>query len=146
MREMNEVEKLFYDTYVKALKVWRLNILPDNIPLKPQYPYKGYILDFMYEESGLENIKFCIEIDGQDYHKTKEQRLHDYQRERYLQEEGFVVIRFTASEVYVDAWRCVEEFHRIMFRTFEKFEKYADKRIEIQQEVYKDLRADKEGA
>ena len=39
-----------------------------------------YIVDFLIDQ------KNVIEIDGHEYHKTKEQRAKDCQRERYLME------------------------------------------------------------
>lgn len=60
-------------------------------------PYK---VDFTYG--------ICVvELDGHEYHKTKEQRDYDYKRERYLQRCGHIVIRFTGTEVFLDARKCV---------------------------------------
>jgi very-short-patch-repair endonuclease len=80
-------------------------------------------VDFLYqdiidEENDLA-IKICVEIDGQETHKTKEQRLKDYRRERFLQASGFHVVRFTASEIFVDADACVQELLAIA-RTLDK--------------------------
>jgi very-short-patch-repair endonuclease len=151
---MNEIEQMFYDAFLKYLNTWRLNVglvelTPHGLPyFHPQYRYKGYIMDFMYETSvnNEDNIKFCIEIDGHDFHTTKAQRLNDYQRERFLQSEGFHVVRFTASEVYVDAIACVDEFHRIVYRICKTYDKYADEMLDIDRQVKEYLRADKEGA
>jgi len=61
-------------------------------------PYK---VDFVYGDYTV------IELDGHEYHKTKEQRDHDYKRERYLQKLGYIVIRFTGTEVFLDARSCI---------------------------------------
>ena len=69
----------------------------------------------MYED--LDGIKkLAIEIDGYEYHSTKEQKAHDTKRDRLLLENGFVTMRFTGSEVYNDAKSCVEQ----VLRYFEK--------------------------
>jgi len=63
-------------------------------------PYK---VDFLIYKNAV------IEIDGHEAHKTKEQRDYDYKRERYLQKEGYVVIRFMGTEVFLSAKQCAEE-------------------------------------
>jgi very-short-patch-repair endonuclease len=70
----------------------------------PQYEVDKYRLDF-----ALPQQKVAIELDGHEYHKTKEQRTKDAQRERYLQKHGWQVIRFTGSEIYRDVNRCVQD-------------------------------------
>jgi len=75
----------------------------------PQYKIGKYRLDF-----ALPFRKIAIEIDGHDYHTTKEQRRKDYQRERALQKLGWHIVRFTGSEVYNDADDCVKELISII--------------------------------
>lgn len=53
--------------------------------------------------------RLVIELDGHDYHKTREQRTADASRQRYLQRQGWTVIRFTGSEIYRDVNQCVRE-------------------------------------
>jgi very-short-patch-repair endonuclease len=50
-----------------------------------------------------------IEVDGHEYHRTREQRTADAQRERWLTAQGFDFMRFTGTEVWADAQRCVRE-------------------------------------
>jgi very-short-patch-repair endonuclease len=50
-----------------------------------------------------------VELDGHDYHKTKEQRRKDAERDRWLGARGIRVVRFTGSEVHADPERCVRE-------------------------------------
>lgn len=64
----------------------------------------SYRVDFLVREK-----KFVIEIDGHEWHKTKEQRTRDCERQRALNIQGYFVIRFTGSEVYRDAKKCVNE-------------------------------------
>lgn len=72
--------------------------------LEPQFEVPPYRLDF-----AVIGDRIAIEIDGHDYHKTKEQRTHDAARDRFLQREGWRVMRFTGSEVFQNAERCVQE-------------------------------------
>lgn len=78
----------------------------------PQNPIDLYIVDF-YIETWF-GSKVAVEIDGQEYHKTKEQRFHDYQRERYLQKRNVQIIRFTGTEVFINAEACVENLLEIL--------------------------------
>ena len=70
----------------------------------PQYEIGPYRVDFAVPDK-----KVAIELDGHDYHKTKEQRTNDAQRERYLELDGWRVIRFTGTEIYQDVEKCINQ-------------------------------------
>jgi very-short-patch-repair endonuclease len=72
--------------------------------LEPQQWIGGYRVDFLVRSKRL-----VIELDGHDYHKTKEQRTNDASRQRKLQSLGYSVIRFTGTEIFKDAALCVEQ-------------------------------------
>jgi len=72
--------------------------------LVAQYPVGRYRIDF-----ALPRLKLAVELDGHDYHKTKEQRTHDAKRDRALGADGWSVLRFTGSEVFRDPAQCVSE-------------------------------------
>jgi len=59
-----------------------------------QHPYGIYILDFFCTKANL-----AIEVDGEIHQFTKE---YDDERNKYLEESGIRVIRFTNSEVEED--------------------------------------------
>lgn len=109
---MNEIEQRFYDAWEDWSEVFddedgdeQSKHLP-YLMLEPQYIIGVYKVDF--------KIGSCVvEIDGHEAHKTKEQRYKDYQRERFLQKEGYTVIRFTGSEVYLNPKQCVLEMLEI---------------------------------
>jgi very-short-patch-repair endonuclease len=122
---MNQIEQMFYDA---LLEVFRLEVNDElytpgtdtcdylclfspgelyNIEiLDYQHPIGIYVVDFYIES--ISGLKFVVEIDGHETHKTKEQRFKDYKRERLLQEDGIIVFRFMASEVYVNAFQCAK--------------------------------------
>ncbi len=77
--------------------------------LVPQFPIKNYRVDFAIPE-----MKIAIELDGHDYHKTKQQRTNDAKRERELQELGWKVIRFTGTEIYQNIENCLRQLFRIV--------------------------------
>ena len=67
-----------------------------------------YYLDFALLHS--DGRKVCVECDGHDYHeRTKEQAQRDRERDRYLTLRDWRVLRFTGSEIYHDAEKCVRE-------------------------------------
>ncbi len=61
--------------------------------------------------------KVVIECDGHAFHeKTKEQAQKDKARDRYLQIEGWAVLRFTGSEIFRNADACVVEVLNLLKR------------------------------
>lgn len=90
------IEKLFFTAASESSAFY--------YQLIPQYQIDRYRVDFAIPE-----FEIAIELDGHEYHKTKEQRTNDASRERYLESLGWRVIRFTGSEVYKDSQACVEE-------------------------------------
>jgi very-short-patch-repair endonuclease len=85
--------------------------------IREQNPPMGlnvnYRLDFalFYERSwGDGEIKIAIECDGHNFHeKTKEQARRDKSKDRYLQSRGWVIARFTGSEIVEDSASIVDE-------------------------------------
>lgn len=81
--------------------------------LRPQWWIRtnsnNYRVDFADVQA-----KIAIEIDGHDFHSSKEQRTHDAQRERALQSIGWKVIRFTGSEIFSNPIKCIEELITIL--------------------------------
>ncbi len=56
----------------------------------------------------------AVELDGHDWHKTKEQRSHDAKRDRWFKERRVETIRFTGSQVFKDAQGCVGELLNVL--------------------------------
>jgi very-short-patch-repair endonuclease len=63
-----------------------------------------YRVDFLVPKQ-----KVIIELYGYEHHKEKWKLTKDAQRERYLQKNGYQVLRFTGSEIYKDVHSCVNE-------------------------------------
>lgn len=103
LRELNPIEQAFLDSYKRSLEEGGVQTTFDLIP---QCKIGPYLVDFSFS--------WClIEIDGYEYHKTKEQREYDYKRERYFLRQGYCVIRFTGTEVFLDSDGCVKEMLEI---------------------------------
>lgn len=91
------IEKMFYELAFHELNMY------------PQHPVGPYRLDFAIPEK-----RIAIELDGHEYHKTKEQRTHDAARDRYLMENDWTVLRFTGTEIYKNTKACVDQICRIV--------------------------------
>ena len=78
-------------------------------PLKSQYEIGPYFADLCYP-----SVKVVVEVDGYEYHHTKEQRNDDLKRQRFIQAQGWLVIRFSGSDIYRSAAACVAEIERII--------------------------------
>lgn len=77
--------------------------------LRPQVVVGPYRVDLAIPEK-----KVAIELDGHEFHKTSNQRTHDAQRERYLQKQGWQVIRFTGKEIHKDVFACIDDAIQII--------------------------------
>jgi very-short-patch-repair endonuclease len=67
---------------------------------------RRYRPDFMFFYDGQPHV---VELDGHEWHKTKEQRGSDAERERWFEQRGIRVHRFTGSQVHADPIGCVTE-------------------------------------
>lgn len=123
--KMNEIELLFYNAYMDEESDYAF-----ACELRPQAVIGPYKVDFVC-------MNCVIEIDGHEYHKTKEQRDHDYKRERYLLKNGYTPIRFTGTEVFLDPVSCARDASQIIglveykeITTFLKGQESAYKKME----------------
>ncbi len=72
----------------------------------------NYRLDFLVdaccENSG--RILLVVECDGHEFHeRTKAQVKNDNKRQRNLQSNGYIVVRFSGSEIYEDPKYCCNQ-------------------------------------
>lgn len=95
-----------------------------------QLPLGRYTADFaLVSSSG----RVVLECDGHDFHeRTKEQAKRDRRRDRWMQSEGWIVLRFTGSEIWTDARACGEEvvknLDRLTCEAIQRFVELADAR------------------
>lgn len=68
-------------------------------------------------KSEINEYKFCIECDGHEFHKTKEQRENDNKRMRLLIKYGWTVIRYTGTEIYKFSDQDVIKLENLMFQS-----------------------------
>ena len=82
-----------------------------NIRLFPQFPLRGYYLDFAYFSKG--GTKWDIEIDGYIAHPP-EKAQEDSLREKHIEDYSWQVKRFTAREVLNNIEQVIEEIERLI--------------------------------
>lgn len=70
-----------------------------------QYPYKGYLLDFLLEANGK---RLNVECDGKEYHSSSEAVEHDRIRNNVMAANNIYVLRFSGSEIWKDVKSCVD--------------------------------------
>lgn len=73
-----------------------------------QHEIAGYYVDFAYV--GDREQRLAVEIDGHEYHSTREQKANDAARDRAIVAAGWTVVRFPGSDVHADPDRCAREF------------------------------------
>ncbi|MDJ1370928.1 type IV toxin-antitoxin system AbiEi family antitoxin domain-containing protein [Gulosibacter molinativorax] len=86
-----------------AESLLRARLSSRGINLKVQVPISKMHVD------GLIGTSLVIEVDGVEYHRTKEQVLADRRRDRILHALGYIVLRFTAAEVFYEWDRVLRE-------------------------------------
>jgi very-short-patch-repair endonuclease len=79
-----------------------------------QGPDRVYRPDFIVFYGGRAVV---VELDGHEGHKTKEQRSHDAERQRWFEARSMRVIRWTGSQVWADAPGCVAELLSVLRET-----------------------------
>lgn len=80
--------------------------------ITPQAQIDKYRADFLIEDTDC-NVKAVVECDGHDFHeRTKEQARKDRSRDRDMQAQGYLVLRYTGSEIWRDPWSCVEDIEQ----------------------------------
>lgn len=88
----------------------------DTLTVTPQKQIGPYRVDFLLESGECPGVNLVVECDGHDFHeRTKEQAARDRSRDRDLQAKGYIILRFTGSEIYRDAWKCAEEVQQQIY-------------------------------
>ena len=82
---------------------------PDGIRMEAQREIGDYRVDFLF------NDRLVVEIDGHDFHdRDHEQASSDRKRDRELLGGGYLVARFTGSDVYNHPLRCVFDAEELL--------------------------------
>jgi len=84
-KEMTDAEKILWMHLKPGIQ---------NLKFRRQHPIGPYVADFFCHK-----LKLIIEIDG-SIHDLKETKIHDEEREKFLTESGYSVIRFSNRQVH----------------------------------------------
>jgi very-short-patch-repair endonuclease len=74
-------------------------------------PGARYRPDFLVFYDG---ESYAIELDGHEFHKTKEQRGQDAEKERWLAARKIHHIRWTGTQIYADPRACIAELMNVL--------------------------------
>lgn len=125
--KMTPIEQIFYIMgYITAdeIKTPLFNIFEPQkkITIKDKTYYADFYVDKfdIFTKNGIKTVELdrpiVIELDGYDYHKTKNQLSHDYERENDLKFNGYDVLRFTGTQVYNNARECIRKIYDYIFK------------------------------
>lgn len=86
--------------------------------ITPQASVKKFRVDFVIEDQDHPGLKVAVECDGHDFHeRTKQQAQKDRSRDRELQALGYLVLRYTGSEIWRDPYKCAEDIQSKIWAT-----------------------------
>lgn len=105
--------------YVVLYEEFTWAISQGRSKLERQKKIGKYTVDFYlsYLSDLGELVQFIIECDGHDYHeRTKEQAAHDKKRDRYFTENGYIVLRYTGSEIYKNYQEITKPIYSIIVK------------------------------
>jgi very-short-patch-repair endonuclease len=102
--ELTPPEAKFYDALVETG-------LTFSVQPWTQHVETTFRPDFFVHYAGRVVV---VEIDGHEWHKTKEQRGRDAVKTRFFAARGIRVVPFTGSQVWKDAAACVRELHDVL--------------------------------
>lgn len=96
-RELVKCESPIEESMLKAL--FEAGLQPYT-----QTPCGAYRIDIVLYSG---KKKIAIECDGEEFHSSKEQKIHDERKNRFLEKNKWVVVRFSGKEIYRDVNWCV---------------------------------------
>jgi FdhD protein len=79
------------------------DLRPEGLKFRRQSPIGPYVADFVCFDP-----KVVVEVDG-DHHETGKGKRHDANRDAYLKESGFLVLRYDASDALDRAWHIAQD-------------------------------------
>ena len=110
-----------------AFKPWKRGISFQDVPdehdavIISQAEIGDYRADFVIVMGAAQRpanvgTRIVVECDGHEFHdRTKEQAKRDRERDRFMQDQGFRVYRFTGSEIYNSPLKCSEAVLRSLW-------------------------------
>ena len=82
-QKLSDLESVFYSVFIA-----------EAIPLKPLLRVQRFNVDF-----GCRQFKLAVEVDGGNWHQSARKQLQDRTKTRYLEQRGWTIVRFRASDI-----------------------------------------------
>ncbi|MBR5273577.1 MAG: DUF559 domain-containing protein [Clostridia bacterium] len=123
---LSPIEQIFYAQYMINYALTNPQYMDFEVQEHIRVGKKEYIADFVvYSRTDrikgrfkLKHLKrpLIIELDGKEFHSSKEQMNYDYERENALKLAGYDVIRFTGSQVYNNPQKCIDDTFEYVYK------------------------------
>lgn len=115
------IEKIAYGALIGLYETFGLG----QLQIIPQFKIENYTVDFLVKYEPLfqmeKFMQIVIECDGHDWHeRTKEQAAKDRSRDRRLLRLGYLVLRYTGSEIVDDPYTLQIEVKDLIISWFPK--------------------------
>lgn len=80
---------------------------PNRPTCYQQVRISEYKVDFLIVKPTAYVIRnIVVECDGREFHSHPDQVRDDRERDRFLKNRGYTILRFTGAEIHEDAYRC----------------------------------------
>lgn len=89
--------------------LFKSELKQNNINFERQKEIGRFKVDFFFSGADL-----IVEIDGEKYHSSPEQREKDRKRDSILMKKGYAVLRFAGHRIYRDVGGCVKEISKFL--------------------------------
>ncbi|HNX77330.1 MAG TPA: DUF559 domain-containing protein [Candidatus Rifleibacterium sp.] len=96
--QASPIEKIFKDELIRR-----------GITFKEQVNIERKGAEFTRPDFYIESARLMIYCDGTEFHKDPQRIIMDKQQDRYLQSQGYTVLRFSGSEIFSHVDTCVNE-------------------------------------
>ncbi len=96
--QASPIEKIFKDELIRR-----------GITFKEQVNIERKGAEFTRPDFYIESARLMIYCDGTEFHKDPQRIIMDKQQDRYLQSQGYIVLRFSGSEIFSHVDTCVNE-------------------------------------
>lgn len=108
----NKIEPSYPEKWTMKMLKNEFNMEEGKSYIK-ELPFHGFFLDFAWPKS-----KICIEIDGEQHHRLKEQQARDQKKDFLLKEEGWTEVRADWQWIFNNS----EEFIKLLKNGFENYD------------------------
>jgi very-short-patch-repair endonuclease len=100
--------------------------------IKPQEQIGPYRVDFLLIPKHGKKAGIVIECDGEAFHNSEAAKMSDRERDEYLKEHGYKVMRFTGSEIMFQKNYIEYQIQKIKAEIMEGIDPYPTGRVFVE--------------